>query len=419
MKKQKQKFAIIVCIVIALIFLAFLLSNKNSSNGSSDQPAVTETTTPIKSTDTMQSSIAESTTPVSTEPQETMPVIKWGDDVTVWQTEKDPNEKIDRTIEIDPIHPEYIDVIGGDPYLCSEGKVYRNDKLVEIEVTDKLNPNNKYQINFGYATGTCNRFLYLNPSVKMNGRPALHFVNMRSVTHPGTVFPITTQKVNDKKFEPTLTYSYKRHYENVTAAHFVSPKEPGVVWFTQGPADGPIYVDILVNTIDCRTIATLRMTIAKDESDGTYSIVDLDNMDLLNNNSSHPEFTSKELNQAFTVAKEAYLDVDIGGFFSGSNQVLEMNKCIIEYMAPEYGLHFPTFIPRSGWGNNQTSYYSADSHTPVIAVTIGVGGGNSHTMYVQVIKEPTEKNPGEYFYVGRDYPLYDNVNIMRGYGWEG
>lgn len=399
MNKHKIIFAAIAVLVILCCLLPFLLKRQqdDSSISTTDAAGTTQSTAPQEqepsaATETVDLSDVE----IPTLPIETIPQIIVGNDVTIEQVPKDPNEVIDRNQVMDPTDPEYLNVTGGDPYFNLEGKVCRNDKVISISVQDALT-DEQIKISFGHITGRCNRFLYLNPVMYTNGEITQGYFHFRYIVTGGG-YQIT---VADRDATGD-SYTYNTTLEDAYAANYTDPKHPGAVWFPHSILEGPIYLDVIVNNAQGRLIATLRLTIDKAE-DGTYALADIDNLNIIQNPQLYPQFTESELNHILDLANEVWFDPsqtkihDISG-----NTGFTMNQCIIEYMVPDFRLYYDTFVPGADTVPETKPY--ADLMIPMVAVTLRKWN-SSYTLYFLVYSEPTPDSHGIYQYVGRDHIL--------------
>ena len=343
-------------------------------------------------------------------PKETEP-IEIGDDVTIRQAKKDPNEVIDRTIILDPSHPDVLAVEESSPMMSPEGVVYRNDKEISIEVADRLR-GKTYTFTFGHITGKCNRFLYLDPKLKIDGEPESNiYFRFETPTGGG----LDTCNMENPPGDMN-NYSFFRTYDDGHVATFINNKNPGTIWFTQMPLNEPVYINVQAYHSISGLFASLRLTIAKAE-DGTYSIVDLDNNDIFASG-DYGVFTDAEIEHLMEMATKTYLDKESTGISiqTSENFKLTEENCLFEIRQPEEGLYFNQFVPYSG--TNLTSYY-ADFGVPILTITVRSYGGVGMTMYFWVVEEPTATGHGTYQYLGRDFRNFKTIKELTGQGYTG
>lgn len=411
MKKSKTTFALIAAAMVILCVILILVGTSKQGGTGLEAPQPTdapdlsgdETLIPPTALDEIE------VPPLPTIAPQPITIAK---NVTIYKVDADPNEIIDRTQAVDSSHPEYLDIPGGDPYWSVEGKVCRNDKTITIEVMNEFS-GDYYEITFGHITGQCNRFLYLNPSVKVNGSPASVFVH---ADQPTAGYLVTLgSEIPPQRPGDILSCTYIRALDQRSSAKYDDPKHPGFIWYPQNELKGPIYIDMLVNNPEGNPYATLRLTIDKAE-DGTYSLADIDNLDLFQDNSLHPEFTKSELAYVIDLANEVYMSgPENSGLGIHEDDGFPLEKCIIEYR--EHDFYYEEFIPAGGV-IAYTQVYE-DLEIPFLAVHLRQSGYAVHTFYFQIIVAPTSENHGVYQYIGYDFPLYDSVELLSGFGWQG
>lgn len=424
MKNSKQVFWLIAIAVVLLVVGLMALSPGMPSDPqeTTEDPYALPT---IYATDPPEEPLLPATAPedvvlpeIPTEPEYE---IRVSDNVTIYQVEKDPNEVIDRTATVDPSHPEYQDVVGGDPYWSVEGKVCRNDRTISIEIED-TSREQTYTISFGYITGGCNRFLYLNPVMTwgdLGEQPCYIHLDKpigggQLVTLPGA------DPADEDPFALNRSYTFRRAYvDHRQNARYVDSKHPGAVWFPQDELDGPILLDMIVANAEGNFSACLRLVIDKAE-DGTYSFVDIDNLDLTQDNAQHPEYTEEELRYVTTLARDVYMNQELSQLAATEKENtpgLCYENVLITYRDHTNGLYFGQFVVPGG-ASSYTKVYS-DQRLPILAVTYRRKGLTSLTFYFQVTEEPNSSQHGTYRYIGRDYTIYDRESTLKGYGWDG
>lgn len=417
MKKSKTIFYIAAILVVAVICVCFIIL-PDSDGGEEASANITGATIIAEGDNGLDPN--EWLTP-STLPEDNMDVETIVENnVTIRKVEKDPNEVIDRTAQVMEDHPEYLDIMGGDPYICAEGKVCRNDKVISIDIYDAIKESTA-TISFGYITGVCNRFIYLNPEVKESREITLlsssYYFCIDNVYGGGYVATVGVEEDPDKIPAPTYHYTFNRALENKTVATYTDPQHPGVFWYTHAPVETPVYIDIRVFHDNGFMVATLRLTIDKDESDGTYSIVDIDNKNLLQNNSG-TIYSTEELEYIVAQTNETYNTPNLVHMYTGDDlkASMEPEECIIEQRDHETGLYYNQFIPCEGTDKCRT--YS-DTLIPILAVTWRGPVFGSMTLYFWVIQEPTETSHGSYQYIGRDFPKFQTFAQLELSGYSG
>lgn len=348
---------------------------------------------------------------METEP-ETYPANELGDNVTVEESPADPNEVIDRTMEIDPSHPEYLDSDNYNPFYSSEGKVYRNNKVISIDLYD-ASLEKTFTVAFGYPTGVCNRFLYLNPVVTSDGDIDNYYIQFETVKGCGQVLTFSSTTDGDLG----TCYIFQRAMERRTSANYESPQSPGSVWFTSSPLDRPVYIDAVIYNGTGRFTASVRLTVGKEEQDGTYSIIDLDSNNLFDQNALHPDFTPEELQYIVDATNKVLFEQNLASLDIQENDTqVTAEKCVIQIRPEEMGLLYDEFIPSFGGLRKEQNYIN--SGMDILAVTYRPTELSSHTLYFYIICPPINGDHGIYQYIGRDYPTFDTVENLTNAGWK-
>lgn len=424
MKKSKIVFAVIAILAVALCVAAYFLLGRGSSNSSgassinpsnavggdvtgpaatSDNPYIDETLPPS----TSDSSGSETATdPDATTSPSVDGTVTLGPNVTMQKVDKDPNEVIVRTDEYNPDHPEFTADEKYNYFFSSEGHVYRNDKVITINAYDAMY-DITIPISFGYITGGCNRFLYLNPTVESDlaDQYGFHFT---SASNAGFVETIrSTDNIRTVK-----NYSLLRALDQKTPANYVDITHPGAVWYTPTSLDGPIYVDCVVMTMTGDWFATIRIHIAKDPADGTYSIVNLENKNLLQED-AQDLLPQKELDAICELAGDVLKDPQTLHMtyvnFEIDNTPKE--RFLVEYRDASTSLYYNYFIPAGGFQAQLSKEYV---YNPVIAVTYRhFMMSSALTLYFEIVIPHTDTEPGVYNYLGRDYPYYGDIFRMQ------
>jgi len=417
MDTSKKVFAIIAGIMVLTCVLLFLFlwpeQEDPIQNSTAASSAASESTTPLDGGDFVdpENYTGEITLP----PEETLPPVLVGNDVTIKTIPRDPAEQIDRTAYVDESHPEFIPGVYAASYLSSEGKVYCNDRTISINIYDALK-DETVTVSFGYATGKCNRFLYLNPQVITDQQIAPY--NFFFNAEKGSIVTIPDAQVDPGRIRG---YMLKRALEDKAPATYFSAKTPGTVWFTQPPLEKRTFIDTLVLNWEGDYIATLRLTIEKAE-DGTYYLADLDNRDLLQNGGQTTDhnFTEAELDYIIDCANTTLHDTNTLGLgitheVEGTF-VYEKSRFLIAYIDLESDMYFDELIPRNG-GSKYSRRYK-EMLMPMLAVTVrNMYSKMSMTLYYQIYRFPTETEHGYYYYIGRDYHAYNTLERLQAFGY--
>lgn len=428
MKNSKIIFSILAVTVTLVCLVGFLLTDpQDAADIPSASDIDTETNTDVftdvnNGGDTHTQEASEAPLPQETYSPEATTTVSLAPGVTVWQAEPDPSEVIDRDPSVTPDHPEYIQMEGGDQYFAVEGKVFRNDKILSIDVFDEYTGETN-TISFGRITGACNRFLYLSPSCSAaNGAEqyGFHFntpVNSSGVVvtlNPTYSSEVEAQKAADAAPNVTL----RRALDQKAPADYTAPNCPGAVWYTQTPIDGPTWIDVQVIHIDSGDwIATLRLTIDKAD-DGTYSIVGLENRNLLQcNDGSH--LPDSELSYLCKMADAIIRDPrKVHCADAGRTTPFSEEQFLIEWLDSTTGLYYPYFASA---GNAGTFVLGREVlASPVVAVSCrDFMLGSTFTIYLQVIELPTETENGVYDFIGYNHPLYRTISYLQSLGYIG
>lgn len=405
MRNSKKIFLGIAIILALACILAFLLfgpgSNPDNSPGGSE-------TAPV-----MQDDTTYPTAPLPTEP--TKPDISVANTVTIHQVEKDPNEVIDTTTNFTEDHPEYIPFGHDNPICCAAGCVFRNDKTISITIPDTLT-DTVHKIKFGMITGRCNRFLYLNPTVESteSGPWLFHFQTVGG----GSILTI-----NEESEDPIDNFALTMHrtLDNTTNAQYNSPQNPGAVWYTQAPKDGPFYINCLVLNRFGDFCAIVQLTIDRAE-DGTYSIVDLDNRDL--RYAEHELYTESELEYLLGQVNEVINDKEqvhflLRGAEKDQPVHITWDEVFFDLRDKDTKLYFMHFVPVDINWKTRCDHYTSQL-IPIIGVTVRrVAGERVCTLYFQVLEAPYKDRHGTYIYIGRDYTQYDSTERLIGASYPG
>lgn len=422
MPKGKRVFLIVAAVIVAIALLAILFSG-DSETQQEDIAAATTATSPSENEEEIIDVTATQTLPseaADPKPQES--TYELAANVTVNQVEKDPNEVIDHTYLIEAGHPEYVNFGFEEPVGCIDGLVFRNDKTISIELEDKVY-GSTVTVTFGYITGECNRFLYLNPVLEtdLSSNP---FVFKFGEPTFGTIYNVGAE--TEKLTATTGLYMARRTLdeEYLENAAYTNAHYPGTFWVAPNTTDCTVAsVDILVLTIDGSYMATLRLTFALDPEDGTFSIVDLDDCNLCDTY-EETNYTLDELNYILDMSVEVLNDPDqthyaVYNVVSSRDHTWTLDDMMIDIRNKDTGLYFQQIVPADMNFSKMGSYYT-DMGMDVLAVTFREH--NCHlvfTLYFMVIDQPTETSHGTYIYVGRDYVQYYRASLLKMAGYEG
>lgn len=412
MKKSKMIFAVIAVAVIAICIISLLMTRGNTP---SDKPVGTTPDGTEESISTSDSSTQTGpiyvTSPVVEGELTELDPVELSDTVTMRQVEL--IAKIERGYVIDSSHEEYIDIPGGDPYTCSNGIIFRNDRTLTIDVLDQMT-GVTHSISFGYLGGKCNRFLYLNPICTNDGElDAAYCYQFDSPMGGGTILTLCDNTAGYKAY-PSLVIG--RTLEEWQNAGYTSPKTPGVVWHASTLPDGPVYIDCRVYEKTGDMIANVRITIER-LLDGTAAITNLQDLNLLADNGGNEYFTASEMAYIADLADKTIRDPEkVGMIYEDSKGAFAVEDCLISLLDQNTGLYYNQFIPYRGLDTTKTY---ADGLIPIVAVSLRTQGLFTQTLYFRQILPPLDGEHGWYEYIGRDYQVYDTVDNMMKYGYSG
>lgn len=422
MRKSKKVFAIICAVVAAVVAMVLLLNRDNdtpSSSGQNKPAPVTPTEVVGPYGDITNPTLPAATTPSApTNPTEPDHVeeITAGKNVTIYKVPKDPNEVIDYDMRITPEHPEYMEAEYGGYYISTEGKVYRNDRVISIDVYDPDKDVTR-KISFGYITGKCNRFLYLNPIVDDdNCQYSFRFQDYQTRDNKsGGIIEIVSPIEADPKSPSYVTYVAA---DQRIDALYKEPNYPGVFWYTTGPLDGPIYISCQVLTATGDPVALLRLVITKDPSDGTYSFANIINCNIMQENPADSIIPDADIEVLYQLACETLKDPETLGLYQ--YQIMEVpyepKHFMMEIRDYTTGTYHSLYYPK---GQSVAKPAYKDLFAPVVAVTYR-GWSNTYalTMYFHVLRPATITEPAIYQYMGRDSHFYPTLEIVRSNGYQ-
>lgn len=417
MKKSKLIFFAVAAVVLVICLVLTLMPTADEPDPTA--PPGTELTLPIE------------TGP----PDETQPIfptsslerpsgeIQLADNVRIVQVEKDPNEVIRAFEPIGPDDYEYLPD-GSDTYTTAEGKVFRNDKTISIDIFDEYT-GKTMTFTFGCITGELNRFLYLNPVYEQGEEDpyqyGFHFIPMLSGGGSIATLPLEYTEVDLKAAHREAdSFHVGRTLDQCQISDYVDPIHPGTVWFTQTPLSGHLWLDVICYQMGGDMLATLRLTIAKDP-DGTYSIVNLENKNLLQLcEEEDASYNKDELAHIYSLAMNVLGDPDqIKMATTTPVSEITIERCIIEERDPITGMYHPYFAPLQTVTGKDYASASDYLDTPLIAVSARRYGGyaTAVTMYFRVLKPASAGTHGTYEYIGRDFLFYTSANALKNQGY--
>lgn len=413
MKKSKLIFAIVAAVIFILCIVVMMFSDPNDSNTALEVSDPTSESTEQREPLPMESIYVE----YPDNPHE----FTIASNVRINQVEKDPNEIIHYNEPVLEGDPEYIAFKQGKNYGSAEGKVYRNDKTISIDIFDEY-LGKIVTFTFGYVTGQCNTFLYLNPVCEQataDYQYGFYFNVMPSSGGSVVTIPqeYDTEEALKKAQRAATNFTVLRTLDQRSIAEYVDPQHPGTVWFTQTPMSGSFQINCIVYQMGGDFVASLDLTISKD-SDGTYSIVNLQNNNLLQLY-SEPDaaFSKDELGYIYTKVVEVMDDPDLIQIASSNTSELSIERTIMEYRDSSTGLYYQYFVPSNSHLYAQTSDYLLDG--PVVAVTVRQyqGFATGVTLYFRIVKPATDSAHGTYEYIGRDFLYYNFMETLINQGY--
>lgn len=417
MKKSKRIFTILAVIVLGICLLCSLFLKSDEAEPTTP-PTTAATETDIPATEDPDAPIL----PTSEVPWKAETYTP-AENVRINQVEKDPNEVIRAYEPIGPDDPEYLE-FGSDTLATIEGKVFRNDKTISIDIFDEFT-GDTMTFTFGYITGECNRFLYLNPRYEQGEEDKYYYGFQFSpmLSNGGSVITLpqefATEEERKEYRKEASNFTCQRALDENEVANYCDPTHPGTVWFTQTPIEGDVWLDCRVYTLSGDLLATLRLTIAKD-ADGTYSIVNLENKNLLQTyEEEDAQFSKDELAYIYEHARDVILDTEkIGVAIDSSNMDLSIERCIMEYRDQYTGMYYSYFVPKEKPPVLvYASSYDYDDE-PMVAVSVRQYGmmPTAVTLYFRIVKAPTAEEHGIYEYLGRDFLLYSTREALASQG---
>ncbi len=342
--------------------------------------------------------------------------ITAGKNVRIYKVPKDPNEQIDRDINIPADHPELTDAEEGGYFFSAEGKVYRNDRVISIDVYDDLQEITR-TISFGYITGKCNRFLYLNPIVEDNDcQYSFRFQEYQSDTQIGGTVEVISPEEVDLSSPSFVTYVA---IDQKIEALYKDPNYPGVVWYTSGALEEPVYISCQVLTAAGEPVALLRLVITKDPEDGTYSFSDIINCNIMQENPDNSIIPDSDIKVLYELACDTLYTPEKTGlhWMQASGRHFDPTEFMMEVRDYHTGMYHQQYYPK-GIGTTRPAY--KDLCSPVVAVTYREFSIlHSLTMYFRVVRPATHNEPAVYEYIGRDSARYSTLEEMQSNGYIG
>lgn len=229
---RKQKIITIGSAIIAVVGIAVIAilgwNNADPGNPPTKPPAILENITPAVTESPIPTIPIDPSQPAATEPP-----IELGHNVSVYINPVPDDFVIDRNADISPSHPEYIEnTTGGGPYSSHEGVVYKNDRVISIDVFD-YETADIVTFQFGVALGECNRFLYLNP-VRLEGIDTQMQCAFRFKASKGFIIQAPKEYGSkEEMYAQCNSFATRRTVDLASPAEYTDPMHPGTVWFTQ------------------------------------------------------------------------------------------------------------------------------------------------------------------------------------------
>ena len=420
MRTSKKVFAIITAVVAAVCALVFLLNR----GGDAESPPKQDQPIPVRPGEVVDihQDTPQYTLPLATTPSNSPTIpdsaseITVGKNVTIYKVPKDPNEVIDRDMRITPEHPEYMDAESGGYFISTEGKVYRNDRIISIDVYDAFT-DSTHKISFGYITGKCNRFLYLNPIVENETcQYSFRFQDYQSKGVSGGIIDVVSPFEVDLDAPSFVTFVAA---DQKIEAQYKEPNYPGVFWYTTGPLNGPIYISCQVLTATGDPVALLRLVIAKDPADGTYSFANIINCNIMQENPADSIIPDADITKLYELACETMDDHEALGLYSYQirESTYHPENFMMEIRDVTTGTYHTYYYP-TGYG--VAKYAKDDLFSPVVAVTYRHWvTPYAMTLYFRVLRMATATEPAIYEYIGRDSHFYPTLEIVCSNGYHG
>lgn len=149
--------------------------------------------------------------------------------------------------------------------------------------------------------------------------------------------------------------------------------------------------------------------------DGTYSIVNLENRNLLQNNVSR--LPDSELEYIYSIANDIIHDPEkIYCADIVADQELPIEQFLMTWRDKTTNLYYPYFVTASDSGYFVRSLDMLDS--PVIAVSCRKYSVDyTFTIYLQVVMEPIPGSHGIYQFIGYDMPMYHTISYLQSMGY--
>lgn len=417
---------LITCVIVLVLFggenTPTPVNNSGDSTANSEPISTQMTTSPDPIITEPHTSTTEPTDRVLTgdftngflPEAEYIETINLANSVQIRKVATDPNEVIDAMPLVDSSHKEYIPYGDAAAAVSSEGKVYRNDRTISIDIYDRFY-GDTYTFTFGYPTGECNRFLYLNPQVSVNGEPAYYLGESYqfnfNVGGDGQV--VNFGGTPDEFFSENVSYNMIRHRSEDQVANFLDFQHPGSVWFTVYPLQEPAEIQVRIFTENGYLVGTLALIVEKDEA-GTYAFTNIKNLDLWEDNTDYPNFTHNELEYITSIIQDA-LDngeiVALSARFSDFDATTD--RCVYVLRPKEDGFYYPTFVNIDPNGSDLCSYISSLMPYSIAVSLNDTQYWDSATIYLWIASLPTETERGIYQIIGCDYARFENASDVE------
>ena len=405
----KKVMAVILALVAVVILVAVVfLGERDNDRYSGEQP--TETHPSVidpyeKPTESPIPTIDIGSDDIQTPPPPT-------DNVKITINPAIEDAVIDRTMEVPSNHPEYIEsYMGGGTFASEEGKVFKNDRTISIDVQNTQN-GEWTTYSFGLSCGTYNRFLYLNP-VRHTTNPDVKGY-FRFFSRSGLLLDLAPRFDNPKEMQAKYdNFSVRRAMDQLAPANYTDPLYPGTIWYTARTIEMPVSIDVICYQGQGSIAAILKLWIDKDEND-CYYIASVEDQNLYLKND--PTFTNEEIHRIYEMVDEDILDDELIGLSITDNDWSAADY-IYDFRDPGEGPYYFYFLPYKSATALVSNEYKNER---ILAVTLyNNGTTQSITLYYMVITMPYDGSPGIYRYLGRDYPYNTAIKELQLMGYPG
>lgn len=410
-KKKKLKTALALAAAVVVLVLIICLGELNNRQYS--DPSGTEGTGVTLYDPYAQNTISPiPTIPEGPSPNVTYDPIELGKNITVTINPAIEDASIDRDPYVTSSHPEYVEsYVGGGSFSASEGKVFKNDRIWTIDIQNNTT-GEWLTFTFGSALGEYNRFLYLDPVRVSSDADVNGFFHFKASAGIVLDFSQSYEKPKQMLAEHD-SFSVRRAMDQLAVAEYISPMYPGTVWYTNGPLEEPVYVDVICYYGQGSIAAVLRLWIDKDDN-GCYYIASVENGDLYLQDDK--TFTTKELYHIYEMADVDILDHELTGI-----RIVDGNWSVEDYFfdfrEAGSGPYYDYFLPHGKASADASKDFRSYN---IMAITLRYNGAaQSITLYYQIITMPYSDQYGVYKYLGRDYPHNTSIGDLHNAGYPG